>query len=149
MGGPAAPKPAGAPAPPPGGGAMTAPNLCSPNLSLCGEACIDLQHNSDHCGSCNKHCGKDKSVCVSGKCEKAKDAPAAMNDVAGLARLLALFGFGLDDLANVVGVGVDDLATTPITLADLAVLGINESALGLLGLGLDTLALVGIRIALK
>jgi hypothetical protein len=131
--------------PPPGPGGM---NVCSVGLASCGHACVDLQHNSQHCGSCNKHCNTDR-VCVSGKCEKTKDAPTAMNDIAGLERILSLFGSDLDDLAAVVGVEVSDLATTPITLNDLAVLGINETALGVLGLGLDTLALLGVRIAFK
>jgi hypothetical protein len=120
--------------------------LCAVGLTSCAGACIDFQHNSAHCGSCNKSCGANQ-LCVAGKCKK--DAPVAMNDVAGLARILALFGSDLDDLAGVLGVQVEDLATTPITLADLATLGIDEMALSVLGLGLDTLALVGIRIPLK
>jgi Stigma-specific protein, Stig1 len=143
------PAPAGAPAPAAAGrGGMSAQGLCTPGLVSCEGACVDVQHNSQHCGSCKKRCKNDQ-VCVIGQCVKEKEAPVAMNDVAGLGRLLALFGLELDDLANVVGVGVDDLATTPITLTDLAALGINESALALLGLSLDTLALVGIQISLK
>lgn len=119
---------------------------CNAGLDRCEAACVDLQHNRNHCGRCDKHCN-DKSVCIDGRCEKAANAPVAANDIAGLTRILALFGLGLEDLADVLGVEVDDLATTPITLGDLALLGIDEVTLGLVGLGLGTLALLGIELS--
>ena len=121
---------------------------CNAGLDWCEGACVDLQHNRKHCGRCDKHCN-GKSACIDGQCEKAADAPVAANDIAGLQRILALFGFGLEDLADVLGVEVDDLATTPITLGDLALLGIDEVTLGLLGLGLGTLALLGIELSFE
>jgi len=122
------------------------PMSCRAGLDWCESTCVDLQRNSQYCGRCDKHCN-DKSACIAGRCEKVADASVAANDVAGLARILALFGFGLEDLAAVLGVEVDDLASTPITLGDLALLGIDEVTLGLLGLGLGTLALLGIELS--
>lgn len=128
------------------------PNGCKAGRDRCDGACVDQQRNAQHCGRCNKRCN-DKQACVAGKCEKAdkkgEDARVAINDVAGLARILALFGWNLEDLARVKGVEVEDLAYTPITLTDLTLLGIDEATLGLLGLGIDTLALIGIEIALE
>src|SRR5262245_33685554 len=52
-----------------GSGAIggTGPIVCPSALTLCGDSCVDLQTEEDHCGACGRPCPPDEQ-CQSGLC---------------------------------------------------------------------------------
>ncbi len=42
--------------------------LCRPGLSRCGEVCVDLRTDPQHCGDCERTC--DEVVCQDGECQE-------------------------------------------------------------------------------
>jgi hypothetical protein len=51
---------------------------CDPGLAQCGNSCVDLSSNKQHCGLCASSCGGNL-VCVSGACA----CPPGFTDCAG------------------------------------------------------------------
>ena len=43
---------------------------CGPELSLCGQSCVDLETHPLHCNACNRSCNGDE-VCIEGECLEA------------------------------------------------------------------------------
>lgn len=50
------------------------PEPCPSGKTSCGQACVDLQADTKHCGACNNACPSGE-VCNSGKCEGTCKAP--------------------------------------------------------------------------
>lgn len=42
--------------------------LCVANESCCGNTCVDLNNNPEHCGDCVTKCDASKPLCLLGKC---------------------------------------------------------------------------------
>jgi hypothetical protein len=49
-------------------GGMCQPRTCAGGLTLCGNACVNLQSNNRNCGSCGTVC-PGGSACINGTCE--------------------------------------------------------------------------------
>lgn len=45
---------------------------CGDAGALCGEACVDLRSDPEHCGKCDERCDADE-LCVAGDCQRFKD----------------------------------------------------------------------------
>ena len=54
---------------------------CRPGLSRCGEGCLDLASDPEHCGGCGQACGGDQR-CLEGACTQAA-CPADYTDCDG------------------------------------------------------------------
>ena len=57
---------------------------CAPGFSLCGERCLDLQNDPDHCGACDQSCGRFE--CLDAECGPSlrPDADAGVGSDGGL-----------------------------------------------------------------
>ena len=45
-----------------GSGGGTGGEECSPSQARCGEACVDVLHDDEHCGSCGNACAQGTEV---------------------------------------------------------------------------------------
>ena len=63
-------------------GSGTTGVVCDPTLTACGEACVDLQTDPAHCGSCDAACGL---VCAQGTCMDPRTwgTPEVIDDADG------------------------------------------------------------------
>src|SRR5215213_2634624 len=51
---------------------------CQTGFTQCGNTCVDVQLNPQHCGKCGVVCpGDDASRCVNGRCQKTFTTPGA------------------------------------------------------------------------
>jgi hypothetical protein len=53
--------------------AATKPVVCASDRRNCGNQCIDVRYNSDHCGYCNNTCPSGQA-CMNGQCQAACSA---------------------------------------------------------------------------
>jgi hypothetical protein len=125
--------------------------MCDAQRTFCGNACVNVARDANHCGMCGHRCPGNQT-CRQGQCGGNGNGNGNGNgqstglNVVELEKLLAESWVTLEQFTDALGVTREELAQTHVTLSDLRRLGLTDARLMQLGLTLEDLARIGVDV---